>query len=397
MSYIVFWILLYFEGILIGPVTIGQLWKFPIESYALLIALILFLKRRKYPLQGFISLFLIVTGIITTRIILMGDFIQSLQFFLNTIIYLIVYIYLINRNEYGTTKKLLLKVSLFLILCNIPFLLGVPIRTDAIDLSRFGLEDQNGLSGLFYNVSVNSKIIVSSIIVFLTLYSGKRKIYLTVIGLAGMYFLLLTYTRTGIFTLILAILYYFYRIKNLSLSRFAFYGIMILIGLGLLYQIESVGLRMRGGTTYRPNEELNLDIITSYRLTINAASIDQFVEDDLINQLFGQGPSRTKDRLLKYHGINFIPHSKFIQILCYWGYFGISFYVLLLIFLFKKIRSVNNSKEKYLAETLLILEVLWSFVSHGSPIWSQLLLGLVIYRCLIQPRSINNAYTAYTL
>lgn len=380
ISGLFFWLVLYFENFSFGGVTIGQIWKLPLEIFLILLVVVIKFNRIRFKLSLPIFIFMILGGFLTVRLALKGDLFNGIQFYMNSLIWMLIYVFSVNSLNRAKAKRLILCLSTFLIVSNIPFFLGVPMRTDNIALDRFGLAGLSGLSGLFYNVSVNSKILVSSILSLFVLME-RNNLKLPLLAL-GSLFLIMTFTRTGVISLVIAFLYYVYFAPNYRKSAVIKITLSFIILAVLFIQNDTVRLRLRGGTTYRQNEELNLDVLTSYRLTINAASYDQFQKDNLINIILGQGPARTRQRLLELYGINFIPHSRFVQLLCYWGILGITSYVLLLFYVFSALLSLRSSGLKFASLAFLCLDVLWSTLSHGSPIWSQVLFGLVLYLSL---------------
>lgn len=375
-----FWLLLYFENVSFGGLTLGQIWKLPLEIFLILLVIVIRFNRIKFKLSLPIFFFIAIGGILTIRFAVKGDFFNAIQFYMNSLIWMLIYVFSINSLSISRARRLILYFATLFIVSNIPFLLGVPMRTDNIALDRFGLTGLSGLSGLFYNVSVNSKILVSSILsVFFLMNKNKLKTPLLIFGIL---FLMMTFTRTGVISLVIAFLFYIYSSPNYQKSTVIKITLSLSIIGVLLLQNDTVRLRLRGGTTYRQNEELNLDVLTSYRLTINAASYDQFRKDNLVNIVLGQGPARTRHRLAEFYGINFIPHSRFVQLLCYWGVLGIASYSLLLFHLFSVLLRLPANSLKYASFAFLFLDILWSTLSHGSPIWSQVLFGIILFMAL---------------
>jgi hypothetical protein len=381
LIYILLWFLIYFEYTNIGPLTLGQLWKLPLFLIGFIYLLAISASNNfKFSLRRILFLRLILFFIVL-RLFIIEQNLSTVQFYINSIFFLLIFCFLegkkINKIQ---LERFIYRLSVFLIISNIPFILGITQKTNAIELDRFGIEGERALSGLFYNVSVNYKILVFSTLFIFNKFLKKKSVFDFLTILLGFVFTLFTYTRLGIFSLLIGLFIVCYFHFQWSIKRlFVFLTLSFVLGFVIISSNELIKLRMVGGTTYRPNEDFDLNTFSSFRLLVNGAAIQQYADDSSSSIILGQGEERTVKRMSDLYGLNFIPHSKYLQYLNYTGLIG-----LLLILFEQKILYnfiTRNKKNKYypLMMSLFLIELIWHIPSHGSPFWSQLILGGVLY------------------
>ena len=157
-----------------------------------------------------------------------------------------------------------------------------------VELDKFGLENESALNGLFHHVSVTSKILVVAVLyLFSNLKYVKNKAYLIIylgVILFGVYAIYLCYTRTGWVLLIFLGSFFYCFIKlpfrNL-LNIFLFLILGMLVVAFLFRNNETILLRLKGGTTYRQNEEFDPNVLTSYRLDIYGFALLNLANDGM--------------------------------------------------------------------------------------------------------------------
>lgn len=379
--FVFLWLIIYYEYTLIGPLTIGQLWKFPLFIIGFLYLITISISKNFKSVVSKIIVIRLIFLLLFIRLLLYEQNLSSIQFYINSIFFLLLFCYLEgSRVPKVKVEKFIYNLSVFLILSNVPFLLGLSQKTNAIELDRFGIENAKALSGLFYNVSVNYKILVFSSLFILNKLLKSRNFFDLIILSLGIVFILLTFTRLGFFSFIIGAFIIIYNYYNWSFKKLLSYSlIFITISVFIVSTNEIVKRRLVGGTTYRENTDFDFDTFTSYRLLVNGVALDQFVKDSPVYNIFGQGENRTIDRMVEGYNMNFIPHSKYLQYLCYSGVLG---FLLILIeqkLLFKLVSRSKDVKYKYLLLALFLLEIIWHIPSHGSSFWGQLILGGVLY------------------
>lgn len=381
LIYILLWCLIYFEYTNIGPLTIGQLWKFPLFLIGFIYLLAISVSEKfKFSLRRILFLRLFLLALVI-RLFIIEQNLSTIQFYINSVFFLLFFCFLEGKKIHKIKlEKFIYQLSVFLIISNIPFLLGITQKTNAIELDRFGIEGARALSGLFYNVSVNYKILVFSTLFVLNKFLKKKSAFDFLIISLGFIFTIFTYTRLGIFSLLTGLFIVCYLHFQWSIKRlFVFLTFSFVLGFVIISSNELIKLRMVGGTTYRTNEDFDLNTFSSFRLLVNGAAIQQYADDSFSHIVLGQGEERTVKRMSDVYGLNFIPHSKYLQYLNYTGLIG-----LLLILFEQKIMYnfiIRNKINKYypLMMSLFLIELIWHIPSHGSPFWSQIILGGVLY------------------
>lgn len=387
-------LLLYFEGIDVAGIKISQVWKIPFYLYALAYIIkninLFDSKVKAMFWAGFLAGIKIILNINFYQ-----GFLMSLAefFYAVTLPIVILFFYLLYKQEPDKLRILLTYFSIFLIISNIPFILDVlPQRNKVVELDKYGLEDQSMLNGLFYHTSATSKILVVAVLyLFSALMHTKssfyRKLYVPIF-IFGLYCVYLSYTRTGWLLLIVGMFFlFFYKVNLTKLKRLIPLLIIGILTIAyLLKDNEALLLRLQGGTTYRQNEEFDPNVLTSYRLALFAQSLINFYEDGVPSMLMGQGRSRAQQLMGESYGTDFVAHNRFIEVLQYGGIIGLMLFLLFLFRLWAVIKSINVDKSDYLTKlpfALFIVFIMALLPSHGFPIWSDLIFGGVVALNLI--------------
>lgn len=398
LFYFVFFLVLYFENInILGVIKLSQLWKLPIIIYCLSF----FFKSKKNKKSLLINV-IIINLIVCINIFLNTNIFygisENISEIINVLTLPILIYFFISHFKY-TPRKLLYFIqtlSFFLIISNIPFLLGlIEERNNSFNLSKFGFEDNSfALTGLFYHVSITSKILVVSVLVlvskFLDYNSNKiDKLILLIVILLGVYFVYLTYTRLGWILLILGIFLIFFK-KNKLHKLFKFIPIIFIVTfllIDIVQQNESLQLRLKGSTTYRQNDNFDLNMLSSYRLQIGGLAITNQIESGFLDVLVGSGKKEAGIKMEKKMSRNYIAHNKFIEIFQYGGLLAVIFYFIYLTRLYNFIKSIKvlqNSYTFHLSTSLFIIFIICCIPSHGFPFWSDLIFaGVISYNYII--------------
>lgn len=395
--YFIFFIVLYFEDISIAGIRFAQLWKFPIYLYAFFFVIRNLSNNstnRVLLLGILISLKLVFN--INFGYGLLDDIAEALYSL--SLPLSISFFYLKFKNNPEKLNTTLLILSTFFILSNIPFILDLlPQRNVIFELDRFGLTNKQALSGLFYQPNVSSKIMVVSFTIiyayFLTFISSKKnKFGLILILILGLYAIYLCYTRTGWLLTVVGVLIISLHKENFVKVVFKVIPIFIIIGIMLFSYIvenEALLLRLRGGTTYRENVDIDLNILTSFRLDIYEKTIQSVNEEGLPSIIMGIGKKKATEKMSSFYGVGFIAHNRFIEIYQYGGLIALLFFVFFLINLFKLVKKIDITKKNYMSKlpyAILIIYIISIIPSHGLPIWGDFLFGGYIAYNLIKSR-----------
>ena len=376
-------------------IKISQVWKLPFYGYALFVIL----KDWNFFSRN-LKLVLLLGFLTGTKLLLNVNFYQGFMISLAEFFYtislplIILYFY---RTYFSAPEKLRLLItyfSIFLIVSNIPFVTGILTqRNNVVELDRFGLENSSALNGLFHHVSSTSKILVVSVLFLLAnlAYTKKRFYYLLYVGVLvfGAYAIYLSYTRTGWLLLFLGVLMMvFYKT---SIKRFFRYIPTVVFGLlvvaFLFRNNETILLRLKGGTTYRQNEEIDANVLTSYRLDIYVNALINLNNDGKAAIVLGQGRQRAQQLMGQIYGTDFVAHNRLIELLQYGGELSLLLFLLYVWRLWLIVKELSSRVHDFMSKlpfALFGLYVLSLLPSHGFPLWSDLIFGGVIAYNLIK-------------
>lgn len=389
--FIFFFLILYFEDFSLGGVRFAQIWKLPFYFYAINFVLKKMTSDNKkinilFLLGLFVSLKIIINPYFNY------GFLENVAeaFYFLTLPISVAFFYHKYKSQPGQLHYLLIVLSLFMIISNIPFVLNlVPQKNNTFSLERFGLIDKFALNGLFYHASITSKILVVSILILLTYYKDKMfkkfdKLLILGTILFGIYSLYLCYTRTGWFLLLTGIIVLFTYKEKVAKLIFKTLPLFLLLGFALISYVQSneaLQLRLRGGTTYRQNNEIDASVLTSYRLIIYKNAVDNLYQEGFITVLLGTGKKKATEDMGKIMGTDFIAHNKFIELFQYGGFIALILFIVFVRFLYKLIKTIPTVKGDYFSKlplTLFVVYFLSLIPSHGFPIWADFLFGLSI-------------------
>lgn len=167
-----------------------------------------------------------------------------------------------------------------------------------------------------------SRLVLFLICGFICLYSAKRQ---SAVGMA----------IVTIFSLRVLYQVYFRKRK-----------IMAMLFLLVLFYLGSNYISRTYRDLFNRQERLvDKDNVDSGRIVLWQVALNGFQNADRVKQWFGGGPGTGKKYISDFFPIARAPHNGFIQVLCDYGYIGLSFYVLffltLLVYTFK-IRGTDN-------------------------------------------------------
>ena len=103
---------------------------------------------------------------------------------------------------------------------------------------------------------------------------------------------------------------------------------------------ETILLRLKGGTTYRQNEEFDPNVLTSYRLDIYGFTLLNLANDGMPAVVFGQGRQRAQKLMGKILELG-VAHNRFIEILQYGGVLALLFFIGFIYALWRIIKNIK--------------------------------------------------------
>ena len=371
-------ILFHFETSNIGGVKISHLWK----GITLLYILLNLIKNKQINLFLYRS-YILIAIIQLVHIDLSNGFSTPVFKFIITLFFPLTGIFLLKYNV-NQLKYSLLYFSFFFIVSFIPYKLGIlKSIEDGYILQEFGSESF-GLIGPYQTAHSASLTLASAlvVIVFFWFEGSVKKRFLFPILLIGLYFLLITYVRTGFVMFIvgiLPILYRFFkknaksRIRIILLGSFVtfFMAIQILSNDALVNRI--VGNRIN-------NSEDTFETMGSGRGRIWLVSVLIYLDSSNTEKIIGMGELEQKKRIGDLIGMNIVSHNGFLDLLLVNGIIGLILFLIFLYRVYKYILAINSDYNT-LAMSLFLLYLTMCFFQGYSWINTALILMLSLGLC----------------
>lgn len=383
LFFIFLWLLVYIEPITIGPLKISQIWK-----TIVVIGLLFYIIPKKKPSFFIIGILFSLKYLVYTY--MPYGYLRAIQDTLEGLIFpiFLAYFFIKYRNENNSSEQLLhiaILLSLFIIYSAVPFLFGLESLNPVTDLENYGIE-ANAMKGLFYHIASSSKLFTISTIVLINTYKRftnsyfNRLLWISAV-LLGSYFVYTSWTRTGWFIFIIALLAsLFYEVSFKQKVVAVFATIILSIGIFTFYQSnEAFRWRLNGGATYRDDTELTADQLASSRLPFIFVALDNLKDEGLAGQLLGYGTVHGQDLFEIKTNMAIGSHNRTFEILESSGILALLLYIIFIYNVFKKV--IRNSKYstleiRKLAYLSMIMFLGFYFSSHGTPLW-----GEIIYAC----------------
>lgn len=391
LFFIFLWLLLYIEPITIGPLKISQIWKAVVVA-----GMFGYLLTKRLPAYVWIGFLFAFKYLFYTQ--MPYGYLTAIQNALEAMIFplFLGYFYIKYRNRPDGTERLIhivILLSLFFIFSTVPFMFGLETINPATELDKYGIEG-TATKGLFYHISVSSKVFTIATIVLINAYkrfsnSFKNKIIWLSSVLLGTWFVFTSWTRTGWFIFLVALLVsLFYNSSFKKKITAVIVTVLIFIGIIWIYENnQAFRYRLSGGTTYRTDTELSIEQLTSERIPFIMVALDNLKEEGLISQILGYGEEHGMDLFDKKTGMRIVSHNKTFEILEASGIIGLFLYMLFIYQLFKKVinrwNNISNEVKKQSFISMLLFLGFFLF-SHGTPFW-----GEIIYSCFFISIIIN--------
>lgn len=357
--FLFFFTLFYLESFQVTPaITFSQLWKIPLVFF--MIAYILSKKNIIRPkfnkvayLHGAKNLFnqAIFTNPIT-------NIIETFRFSNFPLLYDTINIYF--KDTYKL-QKFLIRISQYVILSSIPFLLGF---LESVNEGRIKFGENPAYSGIFQNS--HSASIVTTFALLVLIHQIKTyklnfflKIYNLLLIVLGLYALYLAFVRTGYLMFAIGIIVLFlpnrFQIRQwVVLSAIAF----TLSSIFIYFMETNESFRYRILDQDKRGEQSSLG---SGRLDFATYSLLYWYEGDMLQKVFGRGLDNVEDNLERKTGMRIFSHNGFVDALAINGIIGITIFITFLYLIYNNIRK-NKSSSTY----RLALAMFFCFLSFQA-------------------------------
>jgi hypothetical protein len=181
--------------------------------------------------------------------------------------------------------------------------------------------------------------------------------------------------------LLIGIIILFVYKENVAKLFFKILPLFFIVGFVLISYVQSnetLQLRLRGGTTYRPNNEIDASIFTSYRLVLYEHALNNLYEEGFATILLGSGKKKATEDMGEIMGTDFVAHNRFIELFQYGGFLALILFFIFIRTLYSLIKTIPKVKGVYrskLSFTLFVIYFISLIPSHGFPIWADILFG----------------------
>ena len=392
LFFIFLWLLLYIEPITIGPLKISQIWKAVVVA-----GMFGYLLTKKLPAYVWVGFLFAFKYLFYTK--MPYGYLTAIQNALEEMIFplFLGFFYIKFRNRPDATERLMhiaILLSLFFIFSAVPFMFGLNTFNPVTELDKYGIEG-TATKGLFYHIAVSSKMFTIATIVLINAYKRflnnfKNKIIWLSAVLLGTWFVYTSWTRTGWFIFLVALLISFFYNSSFKKKLVAvIVSVIIFIGIVWVYENnQAFRYRLTGGTTYRTDTELSVEQLASSRLPFIMVAIDNLKDEGPLGQWFGYGAQHGIDLFKQKTGMSIVSHNGTTEILESSGILALILYFLFIKNLFKKVIRIWNKISNEVKKQSFISMVLFAgffLSSHGTPFW-----GEIIFSCFFSSIIINN-------
>ncbi len=379
--YILGFCLLYLDGV--GNTTglsIGQIWKIPLIAF-------LAFKCINYTFKNYAQFRLgcAVTKLLNPDILNVTS--GTISSFLKFLVLPLCLPYFYNILTSEKALHFLKILAHIIIISFIPFYLGIfEERHSYIGADLLGV---NALIGPFNNAH-SSAIYLSTSIIILFFYIKKisddklEQIYNWGLIIIGLYFLMLTYVRTGYIMCIIGIfviLSYKDSIFKSIISSVIWGGALFISASVIIQSNDTLNKRIHEETGYNNNNEIN----GSGRFYFWATSINLWANSKSIQEyLLGHGQQRTMEQQEKENGLFVASHNGFIDALVQNGIIGFSLLLLYYFTLFRSCIHYVDSPYFLLLLAWLLSDIIFQFVQGGTFFFYDIMSALIITLPIIE-------------
>lgn len=369
-------LIFFFEPEPVGPITFSQLWKIPLFLY-LIYQVLIFRKIKKWSFVKFSYLragkSLINGGMLIAPMAEIISFIKYMMF------PLIVEFISIKVKEISKINVFLLGFAQFVILSGIPFVFfGLESRGKVI----FELQEVHGYTGVFQGPHAASMTTAVAVLVIISFLKNrnlppKSKIFNSSLLFLGIYFLFLTFVRTGYAMFAVGLIVMFLPRKLEAKQIVAGTIILSLLAFGFFYLLETNEFFYNRIFDIRQGKQTSAG---SGRLIFWGAAVDLWSEGNFFELLFGQGLIGLQDKLFEVTGHRIVAHNEFFNQLAQNGLLGIIIFIGFLVTLFKFIWRRRSSISYRLALATFFLYISLMMTQGGTWFPVDIFMALIFVR-----------------
>lgn len=379
LLFVPFFLLFYSEALELGGVTISQLWKLPLFGY-----LIYYLFQHRHlhthiwsQVQYWSSLKNMINAADVSGF--MVNVLAAVKFAFMPLLFN----YMNNKSwNVSTLRKVLLVISQYFVLTNIPFLLGIKTQKTGVDYGDFV-----AYSGIFQNQHAMSVIMAICIIVILNEFKQGifpnllSKLYnIALIALAG-YAMYLGFARTGWLMCFLAIIV-LYLPRGIRIKQWLSITLVITLLMGGFSYLFTANQHFHDrlvGNDLQTHQRVNFDSGRSQYISI---ALDRYVHGTVPELLIGVSYSEVTSVMKQKTGMAIGAHNGFVDMLVNNGAIGIG---LMLFFAFSLLVFILRRKRMptfRLAMAMWVMYISFQTTQGGCMFHSDFLYALIY--CILE-------------
>lgn len=394
-------LILYFETLRFGPLTISIIWKF----FLILILLLIMTKRvMKPPMFVWLAYIFCLKSILVLGVFdypvetitpIIGWVAIPLLFqSITTAIYRIEVAgvnrgrYNVNMTNLSFVQQGVITLLLFYTLAVIPFWFGLEPLVTVKTLISFGI-DKSVFQGYFQNVHAASgvmSITAVSLLFFANKYKDRYvKTFMYFVAFIALLAMLQTFVRTGIVMFIIGfIILNIETFKENKAASLLILLIVFLVATFFVYFEPAFFDRMIDNRAH--GVQGGYKDIGSGRLYIWETNINNLMGSGFMGVLFGLGTGLSKSMMYDAIGLSLVSHSGLIDALVQNGLIGLGIFISYFIYLFKYINKYKYSEIYYLLQALFFMYLTFQFLQGGN----QFLFTLVFAPLLVLHKTMGN-------
>lgn len=349
--FLLFFIITYFEDRYIGGISFAAIWKMPFVLY------LVYYTYFRHIKESSRFLFVAIAGIFSLKFLIHTNSLNSIFPEINTdlkyIILPTLFFFMYREFRFQPQKviKFLFWLSVFLIWCNVPYLLNVfqpKVQKDMTLVFGNDMMADAGFSGAFMTIHSQSIYMASACMFILFLiYRFPRKFslrspFLIMTLSIGMYCLFLSFARTGWALFSIGILSFLIReLKGSQIWRIVLLILILVISGAYLFQ-NSESFRMRLLDEQKFSTRNRIDEVGSGRLIFASTALANWWNSGFYSIMIGYGAEVGKEKMQKKTGMKIFAHNEYIEILQDSGLIGFILFIVFLYSLFIFIRKKRN-------------------------------------------------------
>lgn len=309
-----------------------------------------------------------------------------------------ILIYLYNYYKPREVYSFCLEISVFFALSTLPFLLELvkPVKS-GYNLASFGENDTSGFIGFFENshtaascLAFSALFLINHLVYFWKNLKLEKRTFLIAVVLLTLLCLYKTYVRTGYLMIIVGVI-------SIGVANFKvrylvpyFIGLLTSFFLGFwVYERDStLQNRLMDNNIYAENT------MGSGRLEFIDASMEIFINSNLLENIFGLGIGKYQTEMGKIVGMEIYAHNGFVTALLRDGLIGFFLFCFISVFLIKKASECQSKLYKSLSISVVMSYLAYQLV-QGNVISSimEIFLGFLFVLMFSEKKcNMNNSH-----